>query len=221
MTVVDELLNEIGAILGPSVTPNLTSASNASDVFEAYVLSLVVEAAQTEGAIITYRDVLGNASNVFVFRTSPGYIFSSNRPYTHAELTFPGRPPLEAHVGVRVAGKSQVLHEADVAVIEHAEAETCRLRGVPPRSSKLVLAIECKFYSTPLHLHLAREFIGLTADLSAGSSIFVTNSGSSSLERLLTARNRDWEHNLSPTMSNEVSRLRHRIQDAFKRFKAV
>jgi hypothetical protein len=158
---------------------------------------------------------------MFVFRTSPGYIFSTTRPYTHAEIIFANKPPLEAHVGVRVVGKSGVLHECDVAVIEQAEAATCRQRQVPPRSSKVVIAVECKFYSTPLQLHLARAFIGLVSDMSAKKPIFVTNSASDSLEKLLTGRDRHWEHNVIPAASLEVSRLRHEFQDAFKKFKAT
>lgn len=181
MTIADDLLNEINGTLGTAISSSLTTASDTSDIFEAYVFILVIEAARTEGAAIGYRDVFGNTPAVFVFRTSPGYIFSTNRPYTHAIISFPNKAPIEAHIGVRVVGKSEVLHETDVALIQQAEAETCRQRQVPPRSSKVLVAIECKFYSTPLQLHLARAFIGLTTDLSAGKLIFVSNGSSNSL----------------------------------------
>lgn len=221
MTIATDLLMQIQATLGAAISPSLATASDASDIFEAYVFSLIMEAARTEGASITYRDVSGNTPSVFVFRTSPGYIFSTNHPYTHAIIAFPDKPPLEAHVGVRVVGKSGVLHECDVAVIEQAEAETCRQRQVPPRSSKVLIAVECKFYSTPLQLHLARAFIGLTSDLSASESVFVTNSFSDSLEKLLSGRGKNWEHNLAPNALVEVMRLRHKFQDAFQNYKAT
>jgi hypothetical protein len=221
MTVADDLLNEINGTFGSAISPSLSTASDTSDIFEAYVFSLVIEAARTEGATITYRNVLGNTPAVFVFRTSPGYIFSTNQSYTHAIISFQNKAPLEAHIGVRVVGKSDVLHECDVAVIEQAEAETCRQRQVPPRSSKVLIAIECKFYSTPLQLHLARAFIGLTTDLSASKPVFVTNSSSNSLEKLLSGRGRAWEHNLAPSASVEVMRLRHKFQDAFQKYKAT
>lgn len=220
MTLIDDLLAEIQSVLGSSITSSLSTASNASDIFEAYVFCIVVEAAKTEGATILYRDVFWNIPTTFVFRTSPGYIFSTARPYTHAVLLFPDKPPLEAHVGVRVAGRSGVLHECDVAVIEQAEAETCRQRQVPPRSSKVLVGVECKFYSTPLQLHLARAFIGLTSDLSASQAVFVTNHSSQSAEKLLSARKKIWEHNLTPQSSLEVMRLRHKFQHAFQDFKA-
>jgi hypothetical protein len=220
MTIEDDLLNQIAGTFGSAISSNLTTTSDSSDIFEAYVFSLALEAAQTEGATITYRDVLGRVPTDFVFRTSPGYIFSTTHNYTHAVILFANKAPLEAHVGVRVVGKSGVLHECDVAVIEQIEAETCRRRQVPPRSSKVLIAVECKFYSTPLQLHLARAFIGLTVDLSATKPIFVTNSSSDSLEKLLTGRDRDWEHNLVPSFPVEVMRLRHKFQDAFQKYKA-
>jgi len=221
MTILDDLLNQIANTFGSTVSSSLTSASDTSDIFEAYVFCLVLEAAQTEGAIIIYRDVIGNTPANFIFRTSPGYIFSTNQNYTHAVILFPDKTPLEVHVGVRVVGKSGVLHECDVAVIEQSEAETCRQKQVPPRSSKVLIAVECKFYSTPLQLHLAREFIGLTTDLSVTKPIFVSNSSSDSLEKLLSGRARAWEHNLVPSATVEVMRLRHKFQDAFQTYKAA
>lgn len=220
MTVAADLLARIEATFGSAISPSLTSASDTSDLFEAYVFCLVLEAALAEGALVTYRDVNGAEPKSFVFRTSPGYIFSITQPYTHAVISFPNKSPLEAHIGVRVLGKSGVLHECDVAVIERDEAETCRQRRVPPRSSKVLIAVECKFYSTPLQLHLARAFIGLTTDLSAEKPVFVTNSGSQSLEKLLSGRDREWEHNLSPNATMEVQRLKAKFQIAFQHYKA-
>lgn len=219
-STISDLLLSIQTALGSSISPSLNSASDTSDIFEGYVFSLVIDAAKNEGATVEYRDVYGNSPFVFVFRTSPGYIFSRAQPYTHAVISFPQKSPLELHVGVRVVGKSGVLHECDVAVIEQSEAETCRRNQVPPRSSKVLVAVECKFYTTPLQLLLARAFMGLADDLSAKKVIFVSNSSSASVEKLLTVRKHSWEHNLVPTADNEVSRLRHEFQAAFKAYKA-
>jgi hypothetical protein len=215
-----EMLAEIEVALRASISPSTLSAANASDVFEVYVFSIAIQAARAEGAAVSFHDVLGNAVTSLTFRTAPGYIFSREKAYTHAVLAFPAKPLLEAHVGVRVVGKSGVLHECDVALIEQAEAETCRQRLVPPRSASVLVATECKFYSTPLRLNLAREFLGLTLDLSAEQVLFVTNSASDSVEKLLSQRKRQWEHNLSPGARAEVMRLRHKFQDAFQYFKA-
>lgn len=222
MTIVGDLLTQIRSILGSGTSPSLSSASDTSDIFEAYVFSLVIEAARIEGASIMFRDVSGRDNPpVFIFRTSPGFIFSVTQPYTYAVIAFNNKPILEAHVGVRVAGMSHVLHECDIAVIEQAESETCRQRQVAPRSYKIVLAIECKFYSTPLQLHLAREFIGLSSDLySTSEQIFVSNTSSETVERLLTSRRKTWDHNIKPSAQMEVDRLRNKFQNAFQRYKA-
>jgi hypothetical protein len=220
MTISDELLNQIDATFGAGIQPNLTTASAVSDIFEVYVFSLVVRAAETEGATVAFYDVYGQPANTFIFRTSPGHLWSSTQPYTYARLSFPTKELLEAHLGVRVAGRSHVLHELDVCVLTHAEAETCRRNQVPPRSSRVLIAVECKFYTSLLSLDLARAFIGLESDISTKDAFFVTNTSSSSVERLLTARSRKWEHNIVPSSQVNVDRLRNTFQLAFKNFKA-
>lgn len=70
-----DLLNEISLQLGHAINSSLTATSDSSDLFEAYLLSLVLRAAEREGANISYEDVHGNSSpTTFVFRTSPGQI---------------------------------------------------------------------------------------------------------------------------------------------------
>ena len=68
MTINTELLTQIQSTLGAAVTPSLSTASDTSDIFEAYVFSLVIEAAKTEGATVSYSDVFGNIPTTFVFR---------------------------------------------------------------------------------------------------------------------------------------------------------
>jgi len=213
------LLSEIQSALGASIVPSLTSTSNSADIFEGYIFSQVIMAAKAEGASVIYRDVLGNTPSSFIFRTSPGYIFSNRFAYTHAVITFSNKPALEAHIGVRVVGKSGVLHECDVAVIDFSEAETCRRKSVAPRSNKVLIAVECKFYATSLGLDLARSFIGLVSDISTKNPIFVTNNSSPTLEKLLSERGKKWEHNIIPK-SSSLSRLENEFRTAFKHYKA-
>ena len=121
-------------------------------------------------------------------RTTPGEIWRTTHPYTHGVLDFGTGQELEAHVGVQVAGRSQVLHECDVAVLDRAEGMRCRAEQRSPRSSSVLLACEAKFYTTPLKLSLAREFIGLRSDVSARSAWFVANTSRPNLARLLVHR---------------------------------
>ena len=223
MAIRADLLNEIRNTLGAALPPNLTSVSAASDIFEAFVFSLVIQAARAEGATVTYETVAGAAPTQFIFRTSPGQVYSTKESYTHAVVTFPAKPLLEVHVGVRFSGKSGVLHECDVAVVYRQEAATCRLNRVPPRHNKLWLAIECKFYGTQLPLGLARSFIGLVSDVSSRprECYFVSNTSSDSVQRLLAKQARQWERDIVPNSPVAVERLRNAIQGCFKNFKAA
>src|SRR5438132_13972232 len=159
------LVAEVGRLVGSLAAPSLRESSHASDLFEAYVFGIGLLAAADLGAVLDYADVDGLKPARFIFRTSPGHIYSRERNYCHAILQFGGRPALEAHVGVRVQGSSGVLHECDIAVLTGAEAATCRLDQVGPRQSKVIVAVECKFYSVALPLGLARGFVGLVSDL--------------------------------------------------------
>ncbi len=163
------------------------------------------------------------------FRTSPGYITSSD-PYTYAIITFPGKrkPALEAHVGVYVAGRSKVKHECDVALLSSAEVESCRQyhssssRVALPRASKAVLAVECKYYDTDIQTDTARSFIGLVSDLGVKNALFVTNKASNSPAKLLISQGKrlSWQPRIYPNPSddNDVNRLRGLFKDAFKNY---
>jgi hypothetical protein len=149
MPVRAQLLVEIEQALGSAMRPSLTVGSAADDLYEAYLFTIVINAAREEGGEVSYRCINGGHPDPFVFRTSPGYIGSRNQNYGYAEIDFAGCPILEAHVGVRVSGHSNVLHECDVCVLLKDEADVCRAGPdlIAPRSSKLVIAIEAKYYA--------------------------------------------------------------------------
>lgn len=219
MPIRGALLAELQAALGAAVTPSLTPASAHSDIFEGYVFGIVLTAAKDEGATVTYQNIDGSAPGLFTFRTSPGYIFSSAHPYTYAIISFPEKPILEAHVGIRVEGKSGVLHECDVAVLDAIEAAACRANQTSPRSARVLLGAECKFYASDLPLGMVRAFLGLAADMSFRGRYLVVNTGSKSGERLLSHRDEGWEHQLVPG-SSTVPRLHAQFREVFKYFKA-
>jgi hypothetical protein len=222
MPIRPGLLAQLEAALGDALTPSLTVASAPDNLFEAYLFALVIQAARQEGATVSFECINTGTPNPFVFRTSPGYIGSRRHNYGYAVIAFPNCPNLEAHVGVRVAGSSNVLHECDISVMLQDEAVLCR-RGperVAPRSSKLVIAIEAKHYTTGLPLHLGRAFLGLVRDFSADKVYFVINRDARFIEKLLAHKRQLWEHNVTPTEANAVSRLRHHFQSAFKDYRA-
>jgi hypothetical protein len=215
------LLAEVTRLIGPLVPPALSDSSHVSDIFEAYVFGIVLRAAADLGTDLHYEDVDGNIPAEFVFRSSPGQIYSRERNYCHAVLRFPNQPSLEAHLGVRVLGSSGVLHECDVAVLDRTEAVNCRFNRVEPRQAKVILAVECKFYSTALPLSLARGFVGLATDLPPKRHrILVFNTSSDSGQKYLTAHDYSWEHHVEPGCPIDVQRLRGRFQEVFRNYNA-
>lgn len=219
MTSKAELLGEIQGVLGAAVNPRLSTRDEASDIYEAYLFAMVIRAASLEGGQIDYRSISGGAATDFVFRKSPGYIDSTRQPYTYARIDFRGLTrPLEAHLGIRVSGKSRVLHECDVLVLPEAEAIRCRSRGLAPRSHTLLLAVEAKFYASSLPLGEARGFVGLRTDFSAHLSCLAANVQGQEASRLLDARAPYHEVELVPGTA-AVDRFVPRIRSLFAAYK--
>jgi hypothetical protein len=223
MTVNENLLNQIRSALENAINTSLTEQSQIFDLFEAYILSFIIDAARSEPNVdIEYISTNGSRATTFTFRTSPGQIF--NGPYTHAQITFQGKRPLEAHVGVRVSGISKVLHECDVLLMEMREAEICRDNNVSPQSSKVIIAAECKFYSPRnFGIKLAREFLGLTNDFSSNCKYyFVYNTTSQSVEELLAHhKNGRWFRYVVPSRTDDVNLLKSEFKNAIRNFIAT
>jgi hypothetical protein len=225
MPVRQRLLNDIRSRLSSIAALNLTTSSAASDIYEAYVFALLVEAAQREGAVIRFEDIRERSASQLIFRTSPGRIFLPQPPapqvaYTHAVAEFTGKPLLELHQGIYVSGKSGLLHECDVAVLLRREAQTCRRERVNPRCAKVILATECKFYSSGLGIGLARGFLGLTSDIWNDGRFFISNISSRSVRKLLTHHKRAWSNNLRPANPVVLNRLRALFERVFEEFNA-
>ena len=183
-----DLIAEIRRLLAAAITTALSPSSKGNDLFEAFLFMLVVDAAKSMGAAVRYEDPHETPTRTLRLRTAPGRIYTTSPAYTHAVFVFDRADPLEAHVGIYVAGRSTVAHECDVAVVDKAEAQRARALGVHPRSSKGRFTVEAKFYATSLGIALAREFTGLRSDLSAQTSLFVTNTTAESVARLLSHR---------------------------------
>ncbi|WP_207460265.1 hypothetical protein [Azospirillum sp. SYSU D00513] len=227
MPLRPHLMAEIQSALSLAITPNLTAASDGADLYEAYVWALVLEAAQSEGGNITFKDINGNtidgvAHAQFHFRTSPGAISSDRHPYSHAEIHFQKCPLLEAHVGIYIAGKSQVRHECDVAVLFSDEAEFCRQQKTHPRCSKVVLAAECKYYiDSDLGINLGRSFLGLIQDIQKKNRFFVSTKDGESVKKLFARHEKRYELGMSPLTTNIERRLLSNFEQAFRDYRAT
>lgn len=219
MTDIDDMISELSASVGGRpISYNARSA--AWDIYEGFVFGLVVRAAWAAGGSVRYEDVHGAGASRLLFRTSPGMLYSKLHPYTHALVDFPGCDPLEIHVGVRVQGRSGVLHECDVLVLPRDEAELSRSKEVAPRGTRSLLAVECKYYATHVALHLARGFHGLHGDLGMKHPFFVANLRAPRVERFLSFHKRSWENGVLPGAS-ESTYFEGLVRDAFKRHQAV
>jgi hypothetical protein len=212
------LLSELKAILTDARSYGYDTKSQSSDVFEGYIWALILKAAREKGADIYYETVRHVATNNLLFRTAPGNIFSTTRPYTHAVIRFAGKPELELHVGIKVTGTSGVLHECDVAVLYREEAISCRSNEVHPRSSALIIAVECKYYASTLPLDLGRSFLGLAGEIHRQGRYFVTNSQSSSIVSLLNHHKLEWDVRVLPD-KEEAGDLLESFRRLFRNYK--
>jgi hypothetical protein len=219
LAVRDDLIAGIEGVLAAAAGVGYQEPSATNDIYENYVWTLCLEAARQQQATVSFQTVQGDPASTLIFRTSPGAIYSTTHAYTHAVLAFDRCPELELHVGIRVTGKSQVLHECDVAVIFQSEAQLCRAERVHPRVSKVLVAAECKFYTSDIQLHLGRGFLGLTTDIHKRQRYFVTNRGSASVTKLIAHHQSEWECNVLPN-SNEANALLHSFSRAFRNYKA-
>jgi hypothetical protein len=220
VAVQEQLIAEIENIVSAAATAGYASPLATNDIYENYVWALCLRAATAQGAVVSFQTVREESAAVLVFRTSPGAIYSTTHDYTHALLDFPNCPALELHVGIKITGKSRVLHECDVAVVERDEARLCRANQVHPRASKVLIAAECKFHTSAIQLHLGRGFLGLTSDIHRRERYFVTNSGSPSVIKLITHHQSEWEFGVLPA-SPEAEALYHSFARAFRNYKAA
>lgn len=221
ISTVNELLDSVQSALSrtSAITLSLTGASAANDCYEAYILGLVIRAAEQENASIGYEDVHGNNPSHFTFRTSPGHIYSTRQPYTHAVIEFGDANNLEAHMSVRYIGDSGVAHECDVSVLDRSTGVICRENNIVPQWSKVLFAVECKYYeSGDVSIGLTRGFLGLTREFSKNNNYFVVNRLSGNSAIILEQHKHHYEENVIPD-SHEAKRLIKTFSKEFSRHK--
>jgi hypothetical protein len=85
----------------------------------------------------------------------------------------------------------------------------------------VLLAAECKYYTTDIKLGLARGFLGLVADIpyNYGERHFVINQSPQSVMKLLAKHKKKLAHDLVPTEAGEVTKLKASFRETFDRFK--
>jgi hypothetical protein len=167
-----------------AASPSLASKGVIEKVYEIYVLTCLLKALRSIGAVLEPRDLNDVRTNNLRFRFNPGKIHSPTVPTTFINVTCLGRQ-YEVQNGVRVRGRSYVLHELDVCIIDKDEAVKCRALQVDPSQSKIHALIECKFYGDKLTLGLGREFIGLHSEFNTAVKAIVSNTSHDEMPKLL------------------------------------
>lgn len=153
---VEQALSALGS--------NYRGQATESDLYEACLLAILVEAAQDAGGTTFYTADGRQSAPLLRFRRSPGRLWVGD--YIYIVISFPNSPKtLEAHLGVYVAGVSGVPHECDVALIDQIEADRSRAGGVHPRRNGLIASLEAKHYAACPGIWIGRGFIGLATEL--------------------------------------------------------
>jgi hypothetical protein len=219
--MTQQILAQLPGLFQAAGVPQLQLGASPGDVFEVYVLGLILEAARREKALVSYENVDGPFQGVCTFRTSPMAIWTDTKSYTHATLQFPMKALLEVHLGIFLEGSSGVCHEADVVVLPRSEGITCRAAKAHPNASRAILTGECKFYTDPLGLALGRGFLGLSAEFGKKKAFFIMNQIPGVIGRLLNPHSCLWEHTIVPASTNDVNRFIGRAQEIFKSYKVA
>jgi len=205
------LLAALPAALPTTLSLTGNSATSGGYLYEAYLFAIVLRAARLQGYGVTLEDADGPAPALRL-RGGPGRLpvpGPSGRRWTHAVLSCPERPPLEAHTAVSVVGKSKVIHEADVLVIPQSDAERCRNFDLDPRGSDAELLMEAKYYTEAVGLDEGREFLGLISDVGAKNKMFVATLAGNSVVNLFSGQRPVIQHDIGvlPGRQGESSLL--------------
>jgi hypothetical protein len=193
---IAQAVSQIGA-----TSASLNSASRAESLYEGFTFACVIEALTQLGAQFEVRDHNDNATQMLTFRTKPGLIYSPGFTFVLARI---GVRELELHTDVRVLGRSGVLHELDVALIDRDEGVRCRQQGVLPRASKVRFLAECKFYGRTVPLNLGREFLGLSSEFTIRVKTMVSSADNENIRRLITSHKGTENFNVSPMNPDKV-----------------
>ena len=217
---LNQLVSSINALLTlPAAQQLLQLNSNTCErAYEAYVLSLCVEAVRRAGgtAVLTGINSGANPSPV-VFRGAPGSMASRNQNFAFVDCELKNKQ-FEIHVDVEYQGTSGALHEIDVSMCNKQHADAVRSTKGSPKASgnNLLVTLECKFYESAPGVALGRTFVGLVSDCSGVRfKAFVANLPSDKLQRYFSKDRRPEPFlGLVPTSPDSENRFIANVQQA-------
>lgn len=182
--LIEALRSGIREVLPKAPADTTAGVTKNDDLYEAYLWCLTLQAARRRGYTdIKILDGQGKSPSDVRLRGGPGRL-SAAGSYTHALLETPPRSgeiglcadaeDLEVHVGIRVRGRSGVLHEADVLVLPAALARQRRQDKEDPHWRDSYAVIEAKYYRDRISLGLGRGFSGLMSEFFRARGVFVS-----------------------------------------------
>jgi hypothetical protein len=191
------MLHDIQAALGAAVHLWTGKRAALDDFYEAFVWAQIVRLARARSWHVQFINA-GPANDEFEFRRGPGRMRSS-KAYSYAEIHAPTNV-IEVHVGVKVRGKSRVLHEFDVVAVEKTSADLCRINGWDPFYSEVRLHAECKYHKGDMNLGIARAILGLKMDCPTIHPMLLSRrDGPPTIRRLLQPYHATYVFNVFPS----------------------
>lgn len=218
-TTAADLENELKALLGASAKfwPQPADNPRTDDYYEAYLWAETVEAARLKGWTVEYHHA-GPAGDRFKFRMGPG-VFNSPAKFTFARFKWRTTNKGELHIGVRIQGRSGVLHEFDVVGIDQTAAMVARLKKLHPNHSATRFHVEAKFHKADLTLGVGRAIVGLKADCPSIRPMLVSRAqGADTIRALISAYGGVYVHNAFPTDTG-IGILRNCLAAALTRWR--
>lgn len=179
-TKIDRLLT-----LGKKVLTLKLNSDTIERAYEVYIFSLCKKAVEMAGGTVWLKGMKSvGPKKTVIFRGAPGNMASDAQDFCYAECELNGKE-FEIHVDVQYEGTSGATHEIDVSIYDHGTAAKVRTCGKIPKTNKLLLIFECKFYTRSMpSTGLARGFAGLVKDCPSNKlSAFVANNGSVNLKK--------------------------------------
>ena len=189
--------------------------------YEAYIWSLCKQAVEEAGGHAVLTGIKsGAAPREIVLRGSPGSMASTMQDFCYINCQLE-KKEFEIHVDVQYEGSSGASHEIDASIYDHVSAEAVRSNGGLPRSSKLIMAIECKFYMSSVpSAALGRGFVGLVRDYPGTRlNAFVSNKASKNLNKYFTNKsNIEPFTDLEPGQTAAADRFVRIIEQALRKW---
>ena len=183
--------------------PALVANATVPKIYEIYVLMCLARALRSIGATLQARDSSDTPTNNLVFRLGPGLLYSPASAPGFILVSYKGRE-YEIQNSLQVLGRSRVMHELDICLIDRTTAEYCRQYQVNPLHTKISFVAECKYYGATLDLSLGREYLGLSSEFSLRVKTMVSNVGSDDIHDLITGHRGTENFNVSPDDPDNV-----------------